>query len=1045
MPVQLPEEGQIVHVRERRFVVTGVVADSLSRDRQTATTQQHLVQLASVEDDGLGEQLDVIWELEPGSRVLERSTLPSATGLDEPRRLDALLDAVRWAAVSTADYRNVQSPFRSGVEIEDYQLDPVVRAIDMPRANLLVADDVGLGKTIEAGLIILELILRHRANRIVIVCPAGLQLKWQDEMREKFGLDFRIVDAELMKRLRRTRGIHANPWTHFPRLITSIDYLKRDRPLQLFRETLPAPGEPVYPRRYDVLVLDEAQNCAPSGRGKYAKDSDRTLTIRELAPHFEHRLFLSATPHNGYQESFTALLELLDDQRFARGTAPEEAQLRRVMVRRLKDDITNPDGTPRFPKRHLVPLEVPYTEQEREIHRLLRRYGELRARSCTSPSERFATEFVLKTLKKRLFSSPLAFLHTLEKHAATVARHRRDDTAASMASLQRQIAKTQEEFASEDEQDEVIDDAMGLAGTATPAATDEERKVLSQLTEWAKSASVRADSKCQVLLDWLRSKLKPNGSWNDERVLIFTEYRDTQKWLVERLAAEGLAEAGRLETIHGGMDEDDRERIKAHFQHDPKETPVRILLATDCASEGIDLQRFCNLLVHIEIPWNPNRLEQRNGRIDRRGQKREPLIHHFVGKGYAERARNEQAAAASELEGDLEFLMRAAEKVERIRQDLGRVGRVIADQVEEAMLGKRRRLDTETAEREATQVRQQLKFERNVAERVQRLRERLTQTRTELRLDPRYIKHAVDTALDLADLPSLIPADLVGRPRGTAFRIPDLRGSWNRCIDGLEDVVTHRVRPITFDQEVMDGRTDVVLAHLNHPLVQMSLRLLRAEIWSTEDRKKLHRITARTVPGSQLNEPVLVVHGRLMVVGASHQRLHEELITAGGTLASERWERLSQTALEGLVAAAGNELPEAKTHDRLLAVLRGAQDRLLSAIEARMADRVPSITRDLEQRRDRDLKDIEAVMSELATSIRKGLADDDGQTYLEGMLPDEKDQLDRNRDALRRRLETIPADLKREQEVIRDRYADPTPRLFPLAVTILVPEGWPRG
>src|SRR5688572_29045438 len=182
----VPEEGQLVSVRDRLFVVTNVIADALAQDRD-GFAGNHLVQLASVEDDGLGEELDVIWEIEPGSRILVRSTLPSPTGLDEPRRLDAVLDAVRWAAVSTADHRNVQSPFRSGVEIEDYQLDPVVRAIDMPRANLLVADDVGLGKTIEAGLIILELVLRHRANRIVIACPAGLQLKWQDEMREKFG------------------------------------------------------------------------------------------------------------------------------------------------------------------------------------------------------------------------------------------------------------------------------------------------------------------------------------------------------------------------------------------------------------------------------------------------------------------------------------------------------------------------------------------------------------------------------------------------------------------------------------------------------------------------------------------------------------------------------------------------------------------------------------------------------------------------------------------------------------------------------------------
>jgi hypothetical protein len=138
-------------------------------------------------------------------------------------------------------------------------------------------------------------------------------------MRDKFGLDFQIVDCELMKELRHRRGIHVNPWTHFPRLISSIDFLKRERPLRLFRETLPTESESVYPRRYDILILDEAHNCAPAGRGNYATDSLRTEAVRLLAPHFEHKLFLSATPHNGYQESFTALLELLDNQRFARG------------------------------------------------------------------------------------------------------------------------------------------------------------------------------------------------------------------------------------------------------------------------------------------------------------------------------------------------------------------------------------------------------------------------------------------------------------------------------------------------------------------------------------------------------------------------------------------------------------------------------------------------------------------------------------------------------------------------------------------------------
>ena len=231
MPVAVPpEQGQIVEVRHRRYVVADVAKSTLVRSplEPSFTAAQHLVLLASVEDDALGEELQVIWELEPGAHVYDQRALPAPTGFDRPDRLDAFLNAVRWGAASSADVRALQAPFRSGIAIEDYQLDPVVRAIQMPRANLLIADDVGLGKTIEAGLVIQELLIRHRARRMLIVCPAALQIQWRDQMREKFGLEFRIVDSELMRELRRSRGIHVNPWGHFPRLITSIDYLKRD-------------------------------------------------------------------------------------------------------------------------------------------------------------------------------------------------------------------------------------------------------------------------------------------------------------------------------------------------------------------------------------------------------------------------------------------------------------------------------------------------------------------------------------------------------------------------------------------------------------------------------------------------------------------------------------------------------------------------------------------------------------------------------------------------------------------------------------------------
>src|SRR5438309_6956004 len=262
------------------------------------------------------------------------------------------------------------------------------------RLRQWIVSDVRLAKTIEAGMTVLELIIRHRARRVLVVCPASLLVQWRDQMRDKFGLEFRIVDSELMRELRRKRGIHVNPWSPFPRLITSLDFLKRERPLRLFKETLPAEGESVYPRRYDVLILDEAHNCAPAGRGKYATDSLRTEAIRLLAPHFEHKLFLTATPHNGYSESFTALLELLDNQRFARGMSTESKEFMRqrdeVMVRRLKSELKDDYGEPRFPKRTLEALEVDYSKEEKRIHAALKEYTKLRHAKAQDNAEKFA-------------------------------------------------------------------------------------------------------------------------------------------------------------------------------------------------------------------------------------------------------------------------------------------------------------------------------------------------------------------------------------------------------------------------------------------------------------------------------------------------------------------------------------------------------------------------------------------------------------------------------------------------------------------------------
>ena len=1048
----LPEVGQLVEVRRRQWVVADIHTSRLSsetsllgvRDQQgeyqvkrpsRTTTGQSLLTLSSIEEDALGEELQAIWELEPGARILEKAGLPKVGEFDEPGRVDAFLDAVRWGAATNADVQALQAPFRSGIAIEDYQLDPLVRSLQMPRVNLLIADDVGLGKTIEAGLVVQELLLRHRARTILIVCPASLQLKWQAEMQEKFGLEFRVVDTSYLKELRRSRGIHANPWSSFPRLITSMDWLKSEIPLRFMRDAIPS--VPTYPRTFDLLIVDEAHNAAPSGRGRYATDSLRTNLLRELVPHFEHRLFLTATPHNGYLESFTALLELLDDQRFARGVRPRPEPLAEVMVRRLKRELPPRfDGTPRFPERKLEPITVTYTDAERAAHAELASYTELRVANASGQAEAFATEFVLKLLKKRLLSSPAAFSRTLAKHRHTVeeARALKTRSKATFGVLRQLAERVDDSYETEEDYEQAEDEAQSSSVRLFHPLSSEEESFLDSLARWAEQASTRPDAKAQALLDLIERTCRPGGVWNDERLIVFTEYRDTQKWLFELFAARGLTEGGRTELLFGGMDTEERAAIKASFQADPGQSPVRILLATDAASEGINLQNHCHRIVHYEIPWNPNRLEQRNGRVDRHGQRApEVLVYHFAPHGWQE-LKNVEDIPVGKLEGDLEFLRRTVVKVEEIREMLGKVGPVIADQVADAMLGRRRTLDTSRAEKEGEVVRRQLRFERDLQKELQRLEESYDETRAEQRLTPEHIRSVVETALELARQPALIS---VGE--GT-YRLPELIGAWTRAADGLAHPFSGEIRPLTFDAEVAKGRDDVVFCHLGHPIVQMSLALLRAEIWQPTDARSLERVTARVIVDPRLRDPVAVAYARLVVTGADGHRLHEEVIQAGGAVSEGALDRFGVNALRDALAYPADGAVSETTRERLLALYPKLAPSLSQAIDARARERTDSLVRLVGEQRDQEIAKITAVLEELRAQILTELDEPDVE-QLALFNADEREQLERNRDFLRARVEQIPAEIEREVEVIRRRFADPEPRVFPVAVEFLVPRG----
>jgi len=1037
-----PEPGQLVRVRGATWVVADMSASALGR-RYGDGEPDRLVTLSSVEDDRYDESIQVLWSLEPGAVVREQATMPAfdPEHLDNPERLVAFLDAVRWGAVTSADSSALQAPFRSGIAIEDYQLDPVVRALRMPRVNLLIADDVGLGKTIEAGLVVQELLLRHRARSVLIVCPASLCVKWRDEMAEKFGLEFRIVDTELLRRLRRTRGLRANPWTHFPRLITSIDWLKRERPMRLLREVLPV--EPRYPRAFDILIIDEVHNVAPSGRGRYALPSARTRAVRAIAPHFEHRLFLSATPHNGYRESWTALLELLDPQRFARDVDPDPAQLRQVMVRRLKSDIPPlPDGTPRFPRRDVDAIPVNYPPEEREAHRLLSEYGKLRRQVAKGEAGRVAVEFSLKLLKKRLFSSPAAFAKTLEVHKQTAKSGRsatikeKDESKLALRVLTATMDRSEDDVADEREQAEAVREALVASAEYAPTLTTEQAELLDRLEAWSAQAAGRADAKAGALLAWLDEVVRPGGSWGDERVIIFTEYRDTQRYLVDLLEAHGLG-GERMAQLYGGMEEDKREHVKAVFQADPALDPVRVLVATDAASEGIDLQAHCHRLVHYEIPWNPNRLEQRNGRIDRHGQTAPVVVvRHFVGAGYTE-------AAPGSLEDDLEFLAHVARLVNNIREDLGSAGAVIAAQVEDKMLGRRQSLD-EADVRAAAPRGRLASMDRALRERIDALRDRLDESVAELHLSPSNVERVVRTALALAHQPDLVPTTLErGGKAVRAFHLPRLTGSWARATEGLAHPVTHKERPITFDHEVAAGHDDVVLAHLGHRLVAQALWLLRAEVWAAGGRARLARASARVVTDNVAEELAVVAHARLVITGESGHRLHEEVVSAGGWVRAGRFSRISTLSqLQALAAAPSLGVAPASLLGAVARDWTALSDALLVALGRRQQERSESLATVLARRAEEDEKGVRAVLAELERSIRAELARSESDIQLELALfaADERAQAEHDLEVLRRRLEQIPNEADDEALAVRRRYAGPVARLFPAAVEVLVPE-----
>lgn len=1029
----MPEQGQVVEVRGSTWAVALVQEQGLPRSPvdEAVAGLNHVVTLQALDEDRLGEELTVVWELEVGHTITPAQGLPTviqAEGFDDPNTLAGFVDAMRWGAVTSADDRSFQAPFRSGATVEAYQLEPLRRALSSARTNLLLADDVGLGKTVEAGLVVQELLLRHRARTVMVVCPPSLAVKWQDEMRDKFGLDFTIINSDRLREVRRAYGLHANPFLLFPRVIVSMAWLPGVRAQRMLRDVYAQTKQTNSAKRFafDVLVVDEAHHVAPAspsaiggGRG-YAVDTQRTEAVRDLASRCEHRLFLSATPHNGHPESFTALMEMIDSRRFSRGALLDEQALKEVTVRRLKSDLPDKD----FQARQVRPLSFEPAEDEQEMFALLEK---ILTGSARANGRGASGDITTMLFKKRFLSSPWAFTTTLEQYLqAHAAGHGLDEDDVDYDDILGEGQADEEEGLWEQDEAAAIRASKSSDPLVAAGPGDLER-----LVAWGRGYESRPDSRLRALLSMLDAVCRPGGSWSNERVVVFSEYADTIDWAERVLHQFGYG--GVLEVIQGSTPAEDRELIRARFTEDPAKEKVRVLLATDAAGEGIDLQWYCHRLVNLDVPFNPSRLEQRIGRIDRWGQQHPPQVFYFA-----------PGRSSTTYGADLAFMGLIAKKVATIAVDLGSVNQVISTDVQEHFTGgppTRRK----KAPADGTMViNRALKGGLDLNTQLTALERGHVEERARLHLEPENLRRVVDTALRIDHQPPLVE---VGDEDTDAavFAVPDLSPAWQSSLAGLDTRLRPgERRPITFDEQA--GRlAHLVHVHLGHPLVTRAQRLLRRSLWSAE--APLNRVTAMVVP--ELPESFVAAVTRMVLVGRGGLRLHEEIFLAGVRLRGQRVmaEERAEERLDQALDAADLRLAAAEVRAGLARVwnaedsrLRG---RLLESMTGRAQARHRRVADQLARREAADIRRVREIYAAFTRNLTESLeqlttAEMEAQLAL---FPDDQQrQRRRDIDAMRDRLRSLDEEEEREVDAIRDRYEDVRPHTSAAAVVFALTE-----
>jgi len=511
----------------------------------------------------------------------------------------------------------------SRVDPLPHQLEAVYgHLLKLSTVRFLLADDAGAGKTIMAGLLVRELMLRGLAERILVVCPANLTFQWQRELREKFDEKFLVLKGS---DIRDQFGV--NQWLEQKRVITSLDLAKRTEILPGLKQV-----------HWDLVIIDEAHRM--SARDETHK-SQRYRLGEILRDSADHILLLTATPHKGDPKNFTLFLQLLDRDAYADVKSIREAMDRRqapFYLRRTKEAMVyfperDPNGewharpvfTQRIPQTVDFKIDDDEWELYREITRFVKRQSVRAAEHGDDPRAR-AVGFLMALYQRRLASSTHAMRRSLENRAKRL-EDGLQRAQALVLTAPPSLPDPEELDEMEDadrERLEALLDAITLAGNA-----EQVREEVNELQRLAERTEAVETSGNEAKLTRLQEILQEEGFFDhpDQRLLVFTEFKDTLNYLMDRLRAWGF----RVGCIHGGMKAGSRDEpgTRIHTEQQFREGEIQILVATEAAGEGINLQ-CCHILFNYDIPWNPNRLEQRMGRIHRYGQVHDCLIFNFV-------------------------------------------------------------------------------------------------------------------------------------------------------------------------------------------------------------------------------------------------------------------------------------------------------------------------------------------------------------------------------------------------------------------------------